>query len=104
MEEKRRKEIDEDVTLTPEEKLRLKKLEEEEYTRTALETLGITSSASIDSADPRTKEEFTELSDAICKKLSNYKNKEEYVPFLDELVRSLLAGCKLIKNHFSSKL
>jgi translation initiation factor 3 subunit J len=70
----------------------LKKLEEEEYTRTALATLGLTSSASIDSSDPKTKEDFTELSEAIVKKLSNYKNNDEYVPFLDELVRSLLAG------------
>lgn len=97
LEEKRRKEIDDDVTLTAEEKLRLKQLEEEEYTRTALDTLGLTSSASIDNFKPKTKEDFAELSEAICKKLSNYKENDEYVPFLDELVRSLLAGCELIK-------
>lgn len=74
----------------------MKQQEEEEYTRAALDTLGLvsSSSASIDSFKPDTKEDFTELSNAICKKLSDYKHKEEYVPFLDELVRNLLAGCK----------
>lgn len=94
LEEKRRKEIEEDEKLTPEEKIRLQKLQEEEYTRAALDTLGLTSSASIDNFNPNTKEDFTEFSDAIVKKLSQYKTKDEYVPFLDELVRNLLAGCK----------
>lgn len=95
MEEKRRKEIDEDEKLTPEEKIRLQKLQEEEYTRAALDTLGLTSTSSIDSFNPKTKEDFTEFSEAIVKKLSQFKNKDEYVPFLDELVRNLLAGCEL---------
>lgn len=92
LEEKRRKE-EEEENLTPEEKLRRQKLQEEEYTRAALDTLGLTSSsATIDSSNPKTKEDFTEFADAICKKVSQFKTKDEYVPFLDELVRNLCAG------------
>lgn len=72
----------------------MQQLQEEEYTRAALDTLGLTSNASIDAFNPNTKEEFTELSDAISKKLSQYKNNDEYVTFLDELVRNLLCGCE----------
>lgn len=74
----------------------MQQLQEEEYTRAALDTLGLTSGASIDSFNPNTKEEFTELSEAISKKLSQYKNNDEYVQFLDDLVRNLLVGCELI--------
>lgn len=88
--------------LTPEEKLRLQKLQEEEYTRAALDTLGLTSATTIDSFHPKTKEEFTEFAEAICKKVSQFKTKDEYVPFLDELVRNLCAGCKLYILYFSS--
>lgn len=84
------------VNLTPEEKLRRQKLQEEEYTKAALDTLGLTTSSAttIDSFNPKSKEDFTEFADAICKKVSQFKTKEEYVPFLDELVRNLCAGCK----------
>jgi translation initiation factor 3 subunit J len=101
LEEKRRKEKEEDdfAHLTPEEKaaekLRLQMLQEEEYTRAALDTLGLTSSATIDSCNPKTKEDFIEFAEAICKKVSQYKTKDDYyVPFLDELVRNLCAGCE----------
>lgn len=82
------------ANLTPEERIRLRALQEEEYTRAALDTLGLTSSATIDSFNPKTKEEFTEFGEAICKKVSQFKNKEEYITFLDELVRNLCAGRK----------
>jgi hypothetical protein len=82
--------------LTPEEKLRLQKIQEEEYTRAALDTLGLTSTANLDSFNPKTKEEFAEYADVLCKKISQHKAHDEYVPFLDDLVRNLLAGCKCI--------
>lgn len=81
------------------EKLRLKKLQEEADLKTALDTLGLTSSSNatttIDSFDPTTKEEFAEYSEALSKKIAQFKAKEEYVTFLDDLVRNLCAGCEL---------
>jgi len=56
----------------------------------------LTSSAAIDSFNPKTKEEFAEFGDVLCKKISHFKAQEEFVPFLDDLVRNLLAGCKYI--------
>lgn len=88
------------ANMTPEEraaeKSRLKKLQEEADLKTALDTLGLTSSsgATIDAFNPTTKEEFTEFADAISKKISQFKTKDEYVPFLDELVSKLCAGRK----------
>lgn len=97
-EEKRRKEKDgEDLShLSPEEIRELQKLQEEADLKTALDTLGLGSSSlsSIDSFNPTTKEEFSELSDVLVKKLSLLRAKEEYVPFLDEFLRNLLAPCK----------
>lgn len=97
LEEKRRKEKEEEdmANLTPEERIRLQKLQEEEYTKAALDTLGLTSSsATLDAFNPTTKEEFTEFADAICKKVSQFKMQDEYVSFLDDLVRNLCAGCE----------
>lgn len=89
--EQKLKKDEEEAQLTPEEKLRLKKLQEEEYTRAALDTLGL-ASTNLDSFNPVTKEEFSEYADVLCKKISQFKAQEEYVPFLDDLVRNLLAG------------
>lgn len=60
-----------------------------------LDTLGLTTSntAELD-ADPTTKEEFSAYADAISKKITRLKGKEEYVFLIDELVKSLCAGCK----------
>ncbi|KAL7045920.1 hypothetical protein ACKWTF_002403 [Chironomus riparius] len=89
----KKEEEDEDAAiLTPEEKLRLQKLQEEEYTKAALDTLGLTSNAPIDSFNPNTKEEFAEFGDVLCKKITHFKARDEYAPFLDDLVRNLLAG------------
>lgn len=79
--------------------MRLQKLQEEADLKTALETLGMTSSSGgIDGMNPTNKTEFTELADAISKKLSLYKNKEEYTGFLEDLIRSICANCKF--KHF----
>ncbi|XP_070507273.1 eukaryotic translation initiation factor 3 subunit J [Chironomus tepperi] len=90
--EKLKQEDEDTANLTPEEKIRLQKLQEEEYTRAALDTLGLTSNAAIDSFNPKTKEEFAEFGDVLCKKISHFKAQDEYVTFLDDFVRNLLAG------------
>lgn len=87
--------------LTPEQrtaaKLRLKHLQEDADTKLALETMGLTTSSgsNIDSLNPKTKEEFAEIATAISKTITQFKAEEEYVPFLDELVSKLCAGCEL---------
>lgn len=89
------------------EKLRLKKLQEEADTKTALDTLGLASTmasnmastSSIESFDPTTKEEFDEFATAITKIITQFRAKEEYVPFLDELVSKLCAGCEFNESN-----
>lgn len=95
-EEEKRKREKEEENLTPEELRELRKLQEEADLKTALDTLGLDTSAlaSIDSFNATSKEEFTELSDVLVKRLHSLRAKEEYVNFLDEFVRNLLAPCK----------
>ncbi|KAL0820141.1 hypothetical protein ABMA28_006075 [Loxostege sticticalis] len=82
--------------LTPEEKLaeklRQQKLQEESDLRLAMETFGVTGDAvgKLDSFHPTTKEEFTEFSEMLSRKINIYKAREEFPPFVDELVRSIL--------------
>uniref|UniRef100_A0A1Q3F7I2 Eukaryotic translation initiation factor 3 subunit J n=1 Tax=Culex tarsalis TaxID=7177 RepID=A0A1Q3F7I2_CULTA len=83
--------------MTPEqklaEKLRLQKLQEESDLKNAMDTFGVTTLVGgIDGMTPNTKEDFVELSDAIVKKLSNYKSDPEYANFLEDLVTKLFAG------------
>lgn len=92
------------------EKLRLQKLQEENDLLTALDTLGLTAekttttpSSGIDGMSPTNKAEFSELSEAISKKVSTFKSSEEFPAFLEELVQSVCANCKLKKNHLFSK-
>lgn len=51
----------------------------------------------IDSINPTNKAEFSELAEAISKKVSQFKNKDEFPLFIEELVRSLCANCKYCK-------
>lgn len=98
MEENRRKDEDKYKDMTPEqitaEKLRLQKLQEAADLEIGLESMGLTSSpaGSIDAMKPETKEEFDDLSDALVKKLNQFKENPEYVTFLDEFIRNICAG------------
>lgn len=83
--------------MTPEqklaEKLRLQKLQEESDLKNAMDTFGVTAMVGgIDGMHPTSKEEFIEFSDAISKKLSNYRNDSEYCAFLEDLVTKLFAS------------
>lgn len=86
------------------EKLRLQKLQEEADLLTALDTLGLTAektttpSTGIDGMSPTNKAEFSELSEAISKKVSTFKSSEEFSGFLEELVQSVCANCKFKKK------
>uniref|UniRef100_A0A182LTJ2 Eukaryotic translation initiation factor 3 subunit J n=1 Tax=Anopheles culicifacies TaxID=139723 RepID=A0A182LTJ2_9DIPT len=97
--ERLQREEEEEANLTPEQRLaekrRLQKLQEENDLKTAMETLGITPMTSgngIDGMHPTTKEEFSELADAISKKLSNYRAHTEYQGFLEDLLLKIFAS------------
>lgn len=81
------------------EKLRLKKLQEEADLKIGLDSLGLSpsSSSNLDSFNPTTKEEFEDFAKAISKTITQFSSKEEYVPFIDELVKNLCAGCEYTK-------
>lgn len=96
-EAERRRQESEMENMTPEqklaEKLRLQKMQEESDLRNAMDTFGVTTIVGgIDGMHPTSKEEFIELSDAINKKLSNYKNDPEYPTFLEDLVTKMFAS------------
>lgn len=89
--------------MTPEElqaeKLRIEKEQRESDLRNAQELLGVSgdrlSGEGIDAMLPTNKAEFSELAEAISKKVSTFKNKDEFPGFVEELVRNLCVHCKL---------
>lgn len=88
--------------MTPEEraaeKLRLKQLQEEYDTIAALDTLGLTSAppgSGLESFNPKTDEQFRDFADAITKLVTHYKARKEYVPFMEDLMNKLCAGCEM---------
>lgn len=93
------------ANMTPEErtaeKLRLRKLQEEADLKMGLETLGLAASSSSAIAEalpnPTTKEEFAAYAESVSKTIKQLKDKEEYAPFLEELVYKLCTGCELIQ-------
>lgn len=111
MEEKRRKEKEEDLShLSPDERaaerFRLKKLQEEASLKLDLDSLGLELSSSGDlDGETAKKEEFISYAEAISKKVTQFRAKEEYVTLVDELVKILCAGCKfgqkLLNSHES---
>ncbi|GAB0099684.1 Eukaryotic translation initiation factor 3 subunit J [Sergentomyia squamirostris] len=96
-EERERREREKEENMTPEqrlaEKLRIEKEQKESDLKNALELLGVSgervSGEGIDAMVPTNKAEFTEYAEAISKKVSNYKNHEEFPGFIEDLVRNL---------------
>lgn len=89
-----------EANMTPEEKLaeklRLQKVQEESDLRAAMDTFGVVSDKTgIDGMQPTNKTELTELSEAISKKVSQFKHLEDFPGFLEELVRSVCVNCEL---------
>lgn len=92
--------------MTPEEKLaeklRLQKIQEEADLRAAMDTFGVTErpavgpTGDIDSLNPTNKLELAELSEAISKKVSQFKHLEDFPTFVEELVRSVCVNCKYV--------
>lgn len=92
--EQRRKESE--ANMTPEErmaeKLRLKKMVEEQDLALAMETFGVSRThreGSIDDADPSTKEEFAELKSNLLQKLQSLKNKSCYNDFIEDFIKDV---------------
>ncbi|CAO1351715.1 unnamed protein product [Diamesa serratosioi] len=104
LEEKRRKEREEEemADMTPEEraaeKIRRQLAQEEADLKTALESLGMINkqnsdnNSGLDAFSPKTKSDFEEFATAITKKVDQFRNSEEFVPFLDVLVFKLCVG------------
>lgn len=87
---------------TPEEKLaeklRLQKVQEEADLLVAMETFGVPvvgdRLTGIDAMNPTTKDEFNEFSDALSKKIGQYKTSDEFVGFVEKLVQDICVNCK----------
>lgn len=99
-EELEAKEREREENMTPEEKLaeklRLQKIQEEADLIAAMDTFGVSEKASgFDALNPSNKAELAELSEAISKKVNQFKHLEDFPGFLEELVRSVCANCKL---------
>lgn len=110
IEERERKEIErrqkskiqlsedfDETDMTPEqiqaEKLRRQKLQEESDFEVAKEMLGLTDEElCVDRFNPRTKEEFVEFKDALCKKILLYKKSDYFPFFVEEFVRDISAN------------
>ncbi|XP_055702271.1 eukaryotic translation initiation factor 3 subunit J [Phlebotomus papatasi] len=96
-EELAKREREKEKTMTPEElqaeKLRIEKEQRESDLRNAQELLGVSadrlSGEGIDAMLPTNKAEFSELAEAISKKVSTFKNKDEFPGCVEEIVRNL---------------
>lgn len=89
--------------MTPEEKLaeklRIQKIQEEADLRAAMDTFGVTDKTGVDALQPKNKAELSELADAICKKVSQYKHLADFPGFLEELVRNVCANRKYFMEN-----
>ncbi|XP_055689133.1 eukaryotic translation initiation factor 3 subunit J isoform X2 [Lutzomyia longipalpis] len=97
-EELERREQEKYEAMTPEEqlaeKLRIEKAQKESDLKNAQDLLGVSgerlsSGEGIDAMVPTNKAEFTELADAISRKVSTFKAKDEFPAFIEELVRNM---------------
>lgn len=98
-EELEAKQREREANMTPEEKLaeklRIQKIQEEADLRAAMDTFGITAEG-IDGLNPTNKAELNEFAEAIGKKVSQFKNLEDFPGFIEELVRNVCVTRKFI--------
>lgn len=95
-EEMERRLREQEVELSPEERLRMQK---ESDLKVALETtFGGDTNNTLSGLDglgmPTTKEEFEEFTDALSKKLQPLSKSTEYPLFTENLLRNLCATCR----------
>ncbi|KAJ6636396.1 Eukaryotic translation initiation factor 3 subunit J [Pseudolycoriella hygida] len=87
-----------EAELSPEqklqEKLRLQKVQEEADLRAAMDTFGIGDRCGIDQMNPTNKAELSEFSEAINKKIGQFKQLTDYPHFVEELVRGVCSSCE----------
>uniref|UniRef100_A0A672S697 Eukaryotic translation initiation factor 3 subunit J n=1 Tax=Sinocyclocheilus grahami TaxID=75366 RepID=A0A672S697_SINGR len=91
-EELLKQESESSTELTPEEeKLRVKKLQEDSDLELAKEAFGVVSNnvTGIDAMSPSTKEDFTEFERLLKEKISSYEKSIHYSSFLETLFRDL---------------
>jgi len=87
-----------EAELTPEEKLaekyRLQKVQEEADLRAAMDTFGIADKdrCGIDGLNPTNKAELSEFSEALSKKIGQYKHLPDFPQFVEDLVRGICSS------------
>uniref|UniRef100_A0A6B2E7Q4 Eukaryotic translation initiation factor 3 subunit J n=1 Tax=Phlebotomus kandelakii TaxID=1109342 RepID=A0A6B2E7Q4_9DIPT len=101
-------EMEKEKAMTPEElmaeKLRIEKAQKESDLKNAQELLGVTdrlAGEGIDAMVPTTKAEFTEYAEAISRKVSTFRSKDEFPGFVEDLVRNL---CVLLTSNDLKKV
>ncbi|GAA6233615.1 eukaryotic translation initiation factor 3 subunit J [Lates japonicus] len=112
--ELKEKELEQQEELTPEEqlqeKLRVKKLQEEADLELAKDAFGVSSTSNsvtgIDAMCPSSKEDFTEFEKLLKEKISQFEKSVHYSSFLDSLFRELcisleVEDLKKISNSLS---
>lgn len=93
--------------MTPEEilaeKLRMQKIQEEADLLAAMDTFGVTDkdkilgdgvATGIDAMNPTNRTELSEFSEALVKKIGQFKSLDEFPAFTEELVRGVCSSCK----------
>uniref|UniRef100_A0A8C6Z9Z7 Eukaryotic translation initiation factor 3 subunit J n=1 Tax=Nothoprocta perdicaria TaxID=30464 RepID=A0A8C6Z9Z7_NOTPE len=85
--------------LTPEEqveeKLRLKKLQEESDLELAKETFGVNNTCGLDAMNPSSKDDFTEFGKLLKEKITQYEKSLHYASFLEALVRDVCISLEI---------
>lgn len=97
-EEEEARQAQREAELTPEEKLaeklRLQKVQEEADLRAAMDTFGVVDKdrCGIDGMNPTNKAELSEFSEALSKKIGQYKQLTDFPQFVEDLVRGICSN------------
>ncbi|KAG4076427.1 hypothetical protein HA402_005870 [Bradysia odoriphaga] len=97
-EEEEARQAQREAELSPEqklaEKLRLQKVQEEADLRAAMDTFGVVNKdlCGIDAMNPTNKAELSEFSEALSKKIGQYKQLADFPQFVEDLVRGICSN------------
>lgn len=83
------------------EKLKLQKIQEEADFRAAMETFGIADKdrSGIDLMNPTNKAELSEFSEALSKKIGQFRQLTDFPQFVEDLVRGICSSCAYSQQH-----
>ncbi|XP_041074498.1 eukaryotic translation initiation factor 3 subunit J-A-like isoform X2 [Polyodon spathula] len=96
---KRLEEPEAPAEMTPEEefeeKLRVRKMQEEADLKLAQEAFGVNNVTGIDDMNPSSKDDFTEFENLLKEKISQYEKSIHYSSFLESLFRDLCTSLEV---------